>query len=63
MESELKLIVELFSKVTDGALIGGVSYLVLNFLQSLVPWVFGSYMFIRLLDRLPKVVRLTNKGE
>lgn len=63
MENELKLIVELFSKVTDGALIGGVSYLVLNFLQALVPWVFGSYMFTRLLDRLPKVVRLTNKGE
>jgi len=59
---ELKLIVELFAKVTDGALIGGVTYLLLNFLQAIVPYAIGAWCFGKLINKLPKVIRIKEES-
>lgn len=52
---ELKLITEIFGKVTDGALIGGISYLIVSLIKSVVPWCIGGWAFTKLVERLPQV--------
>lgn len=52
---ELKLIVELFSTITDGALAGGITYLFVHLVGELFPWVVGGIVTSKLLDRLPKI--------
>lgn len=54
---ELKMIIELFSTITDGALVGGVSYLVMNLISNLTPWFISGYIITKLMDKLPKVLR------
>ena len=52
---ELELIVSLFSKVTDGAMVGGVTYLVLSFIQGMTPWLVGGLILNNLIGKLPKI--------
>jgi hypothetical protein len=54
MTEDLKLIVELFSQVTDGALYGGIAYLSFNLLTSAMPWVGGFFLLKLVLGHLPK---------
>lgn len=52
---ELKLVTEMLSKVTDGALTGAIVYFGLNFIQSLVPWVFGCFLVQKIVQCIPKI--------
>ena len=54
MTEELKLVVELFGRVTDGALTGAVVYLGFELVKTLVPWGVGAWLGGKLIDRLPK---------
>ena len=53
---ELKMIILLFSTITDSALVGGVSYLVMNLISNLTPWFISGYVIAKLMDKLPKVL-------
>ena len=55
MTEELKIILELFNSVTDAALIGGISYLlIVEILAEIIPWV-GGYLLLRTaLQAVPK---------
>ena len=55
MTEELKVLVELLSKVSDGALTGVITYLVLNFFSNLVPWLFGCYLVKQVARCVPKI--------
>ena len=52
---ELKLIIELFQGVTEGAIIGGIGWMVMSLLQTLIPWCIGGWLGSKLISRLPKV--------
>ena len=52
---QLKLVTELFSKVTDGALYGGVTFLTIDLIKTVVPWGVGAVLGWKLIDKVPKV--------
>jgi hypothetical protein len=50
---ELKMILDLFGQVTDGALIGGIIYFVMQLVGTTVPWI-GGYLLLKLiLNKVP----------
>lgn len=51
---ELKIVMELFAKITDGAVTGAVVYLVLETVKSTLPWIVGWALGYRLIDKIPK---------
>jgi hypothetical protein len=55
MTDELKIVLEMFATITDGALIGGITWLVLDFVGRMVPWFIGAYLGRLLLDKLPNI--------
>ena len=55
MQEELKLIVELFSKVTDGAVYGGISFLIYKLIVDCIPWAVLDWLSGKLVDRLPRI--------
>ena len=57
---ELKLIVEMFSTVTDGALVGGVTYIVLQFLGKIVPWI-GMGWIVKTIASHVKIIHKEGK--
>ena len=56
MNEELTLIVELFSKVTNGALVGGITWMVVDLIKDIIPWCIGSITLIKLSNNLPRIV-------
>ena len=52
---ELKLVLEIFSKVTDGAMVGGITYLLINLIQNIFPWAVGGWLGSKLIGKLPRI--------
>lgn len=54
---ELKLIVELFGAVTDGAITGVVTYFAVDIIKLLIIWGFSTHIATKVLDKLPSIKR------
>ncbi len=52
---QLKLIVELFSNVTDGAVTGGITFLAIDLLKSVIPWFVIGYVLKLLIGTIAKI--------
>lgn len=61
MNENLNLIVELFSKATEYAALGGVTWLVLDTVKAIFPWAAGCYIAGMIINRFPKVVKVEKK--
>ena len=52
---QLKIIMDTFSNVANGALAGGVTYLILDFLAKMIPWFIGYKLGIKIIDKVPRI--------
>ena len=61
MTEELKIIAQIFNNVTDGAIYGGISFLIYKLIVDTAPWIFGAYA-VKQISTLLQKVKITKKG-
>ena len=53
---QLKIILETFSGVAGDAVVAGITFVVLGFIQGILPPILWTYFGVKVLTKLPKIV-------